>query len=248
MTGTSIKSILAIALLVGVATQANADIWLHVDKQAADIERATKALRTQVDHYRHTRFYGQLIGATARVKGKAIHVHNIARHSRSTKSLKSAVKHLSSAFNDAQDLFDRAEYYAASGDGQIRGNTAHVKKLLNQINDCIYYLQDDLRKLTPVKVVKKAYRAPTPVKYSARGKSRSAYSRVRQAGLQTRTCQEKLQQVSQQKQRRHLDWRRKLTDQLSLLVEGLIQAKQKMPSEIRMAFLFDPIQLSTIQP
>lgn len=176
MTGTSIKSILAIALLVGVATQANADIWLHVDKQAADIERATKALRTQVDHYRHTRFYGQLIGATARVKGKAIHVHNIARHSRSTKSLKSAVKHLSSAFNDAQDLFDRAEYYAASGDGQIRGNTAHVKKLLNQINDCIYYLQDDLRKLTPVKVVKKAYRAPTPVKYSARGKSRSAYS------------------------------------------------------------------------
>ena len=179
MTGTSIKSILAFALLVGVAAQANADIWVHVDKQAADIERATKALRKEVDHYRYTRFYGKLIGATAKLKGKAINVHNIARHSHSVKSLTNSVKYLDSAFHDVEDLFDRAEYYAANGDGRIGGNTAHVKRLLNQIEACIHNLQDDVRKLT--RVQKAHYRAPAPVKkYTAYNngysRNRSAYS------------------------------------------------------------------------
>lgn len=179
MTGTSIKSILAIALLVGVATQANADIWVHVDQQAADIERATKALRTEVDHYRNTKYYGKLISATAVLKGKAVHVHNVAYHSKSVKALKNAVKYLDIAFHDAEALFDRAELYAANGNGRIRGNTAHVKKLLNKIDACIHYLQDDLRKLTKVKTTQ--YRAAVPAKkYNAYkggySKSRAAYS------------------------------------------------------------------------
>ncbi len=144
MTGTSIKSILAFALLVGVASQANADIWGHIDRQANDIERATKLLRQEVDHYRHTRYFGQLIGATARLKGQAIRVHSIADHSQCPKALKYAVRDMERAFHDAEMYFDRAERGAAYGDGHVSGHTAHVKRLLNRIGDCIHNLQDDL--------------------------------------------------------------------------------------------------------
>jgi len=167
MTGTSIKTLLAFALLVGVASQANADTWAHVDRQAADIERATKQLRTEVDHYRHTRQYGQLIGATARLKGQAIHVHNIARYSHSTVALKAAVKELDRAFHDAEYLFDQVEENAAYGEGRIRGNTAHVKQLLNGIDGCIDYLRADLQSLTRAQRVRTQYR-PTPKVQSAK--------------------------------------------------------------------------------
>lgn len=161
MTGTSIKTILAFALLVGVASQANADIWNHIDQQASEIERATKKLRVQVDHYRHTRFYGQLIGATARLKGQAIHVHNIAHHSHCPIALKAAVRELDRAFHDAEDLFDRVELNAAYGDGRIRGNTRHVKQMLECIEDAVHHLQDDLRRLTRPQTTR--YRPPAPV-------------------------------------------------------------------------------------
>ena len=166
MTGTSIKTFLAFALLVGVASQANADIWAHIDRQANDIERATKNLRSEVDHYRNTRFYGQLIGATARLKGQAIRVHAIADHSQCPKALKYAVRDLDRAFCDAEKLFDRVEHSASYGDGYIRGNTAHVKSLLNRISTCINNLKSDLRILNRGHghvSQRPAYRPPTPV-------------------------------------------------------------------------------------
>lgn len=138
---------MAFALLVGVASQANADIWGHVDNQANAIERAAKTLRTEVDHYRHTRYYGQLIGATARLKGQAVHVHNIAHHSHCPIALKAAVKELDRAFHDAENLFDRVEHEASYGEGRIRGNTAHVKRLLNAIDGAIHHLRSDLAAL-----------------------------------------------------------------------------------------------------
>ena len=182
MVGTSIKSILAFALLMGIASQANADTWRHVDQQAKDIERATKQLRTEVSHYRKTRFYGQLIGATAKLKGKAIVVHNIADHSHNVKSLKLAIEHLERTFHDAEYLFDRAEANAVKGDGYIQGNTAHVKQLLNTIGACIHNLQRDLVLLNRAITTKKrvvTYRAPVKVNrysnsYGAYG-SRSSY-------------------------------------------------------------------------
>ncbi|QEG25211.1 hypothetical protein [Mariniblastus fucicola] len=169
MTGTSIKSILAFALLVGVASQANADIWDHIDQQAVDIERTAKRLRGEVDHYRHTRYYGQLIGATARLKGQAIHVHNIAHHSHNAIALKHAVKELDRAFHDTEELFDRVEHNAAYGDGHIRGNTSHVKQMLNGVESCIHHLQDDVRRLARIQTTRthQTYR-PAPHVYSHR--------------------------------------------------------------------------------
>ena len=180
MTGTSIKTLLAFALLVGVASQANADIWGHIDRQANDIERATKNLRTEVDHYRHTRFYGQLIGVTARLKGQAIRVHAIADHSHSTNALKYAVRDLDRAFCDAEELFDRVEHGAAYGDGYIRGNTSHVKVQLNAIRRCINNLKSDLRQLTRGPAIHTQYR-PTPKVHSANYGNRGYSDYGRQA-------------------------------------------------------------------
>jgi len=185
MIGTSIKSILAFTLLMGLASQASADTWRHVDQQANDIERASKLLRTEVNHYRKTRFYGKLIGATAKLKGKAIHVHNIADHSQNLKSLKLAIEQLERAFNDAEYLFDRAELSAAQGDGYISGNTAHVKQLLNNIGACIHQLQNDLIKLNrAIKTQKRveAYRPAT--NYYGGGYSQPSYrSAYRSSGF-----------------------------------------------------------------
>jgi len=183
MTGTSIKTILAFALLVGVATQANADIWNHVDRQAADIKCATSSLRKEVDHYRGTRYYGQLIGATARLKGQSIVVASIAAHSHCPKALKNAVRELDRAFHDAEFLFDSVEHDASYGDGHIRGNTAHVKRQLNRIGDCIDNLRDDLRQLTrPQRSINhNAYRPantrPSPTSYDRHRGGHNVYSR-----------------------------------------------------------------------
>lgn len=171
MTGTSIKTLLAFALLVGVASQANADIWRHVDQQAADIKCATSSLRKEVDHYRGTRYYGQLIGATARLKGQSIVVASIAAHSHCPKALKNAVRELDRAFHDAEFLFDSVEHDASYGDGYIRGNTAHVKRQLNRIGRCIDNLRSDLRQLTrPQPVINhNAYRPVNPRPYHPTG-------------------------------------------------------------------------------
>lgn len=156
----SIQTILAVTFLLGSCSLASADVWGHVDRQTNDIERAAKLLRTEVDHYRNTRYYGQLIGATDRLKGQAIHTHNIADHVQCPQALKIAVSELGRAFVDAEYLFDQAEQDAAYGSGRIRGNTAHVKQQLDRIGACIANLQSDLVQLNRAVVQPTAYRAP----------------------------------------------------------------------------------------
>ena len=90
------------------------------------------------------------------------------------------MRDLEKAFHDAEGLFDKVEHYAANGVGRVRGNTAHVKKMLNRIEDCIYNLQNDLVKLDRLQSARKpvnVYRPPvTPVKYrQAYDSGRSAY-------------------------------------------------------------------------
>lgn len=166
MTGTSIKSILAIALLVGVASQANADIWNHVGQQAVDIQRATKTLRAQVDHYRGGPGYGQLLGYTARLKAHATAVRNISLHSHSTSALRVEVRLLEQVFHETENTFDQAERDAAYGRGRVRGNTAHVKQLLIGIGDCIAYLRNDIEQLARLETrsYRKPYTAPQTVR------------------------------------------------------------------------------------
>ncbi len=185
MTGTSIKTILAIALLVGAASQATADTWDHIDQQAVEIQRATKKLRQATDHYRQAPHYGKLLGYTARLKAHATAARNISIHSHSLTALRNEVRLLDRVFHDAATAFDQAERDAAYGKGYIRGNTRHVKQLLVCIEDAIQYLQKDIELLTRT-VQRPVYTAPARPVYGKsydrgyRGKSpygRSGYKR-----------------------------------------------------------------------
>ena len=80
MTGNSIKTILAIALLVGVASQANANDWNHVDRMALQIQSKTRQLVTESNHYRYSRHYGELIQCTSRLSELSALTHHIARN------------------------------------------------------------------------------------------------------------------------------------------------------------------------
>jgi hypothetical protein len=148
MTGNSIKTILAFALLVGVASQANANERDHIDHLALKIQRKATILTTEVKNYRRTTRYGQLIGATYQLKGLATHLHTIAHFSGNLRQLRHDVNELDRVFHRVESLFDQVEHEAALGVECIRGNTAHVKALLNAIEDCIHHLQDDIATLS----------------------------------------------------------------------------------------------------
>jgi hypothetical protein len=148
MTGNSIKTILAIALLVGAASQANANDWHHIDQMALKVQRQTRLLVTEENHYRSSRHYGELLRCTNRLAAISAQVHDLALHGQCPRTLKTYVNEMDSMFHKVESLFDRIEHDAARGIGCVRGNTAHVKRLLNSIEECIYYLQDDLRYLT----------------------------------------------------------------------------------------------------
>ncbi len=176
MTGTSIKTLLAIALLVGAASQAHANTWHHVKTQAEDILAATKILRVETAHYRHTPYYGKLISVAAKLKANANSVNSIARYSHDAKALKYAVQRLDQTFLQAEQLIDQIECDAAYGKGIIPSSTAHIKQLLHQIHVCINYLHADVHKLAKLqhKVQQKVkYKAPAKVPhYSKQGYSK----------------------------------------------------------------------------
>lgn len=182
MTGNSIKTILAIALLVGAASQANANDWHHIDQMALKVQRQTRQLVTEERHYRSSRHYGELLRCTNRLAAISAQVHDLAHHAQCPRTLKTYVNEMDNMFHKVEDLFDHIEDDAARGIGCVRGNTAHVKRLLDSIEDCIHHLQDDLRYLTrasrAVRVQRTVYSnaglyGGSP--YSGRGYSRPAY-------------------------------------------------------------------------
>lgn len=148
MNGNSIKTFLAFALLVGVASQANANQRDHIDEMALIIQAKSTLLTTEVSHYRHTARYGQLIAGTHQLKALATHLHTIAHFSNNLNQLRHDVNELDRVFHRVENMFDQVERDASIGVGRIKGNTAHVKALLNAIEDCIHHLQDDIRTLS----------------------------------------------------------------------------------------------------
>ncbi len=159
MTGNSIKTILAFTLLVGVASQANANDWHHIDQMALKVQRQTRQLVTEERHYRSSRHYGELLRCTNRLAAISAQVHDLAHHAQCPRTLRNYVDGMDGMFHKVENLFDHIEDDAAHGFGRVRGNTAHVKQLLNSIEDCIHHLQDDLRFLTRASRVTRVQRA-----------------------------------------------------------------------------------------
>ena len=80
--------------------------------------------------------------------------------------LRADLRGLEHEFQLLEGLFDQIEYAASRGYGKVKGNTAHVKSLLNSIERNICDISDCVETLvTPV-----VYKKPV---YSAKNRSRN---------------------------------------------------------------------------
>ncbi|MFK8111603.1 MAG: hypothetical protein AB8B91_05360 [Rubripirellula sp.] len=158
------KTLAAIALLF-TATTASADTYHHIDQLALSIERQAKRLVSESRHYRHTPQYRELRDDSRDLARLADHLHDVAHDHGSLAHMESDLFELDAKFHHLESLFDCVERAASYGHGHVHGNTSHVRRLLNSIENDIHHLQEDLRTLrTPIcvqPIVKRqTYRPP----------------------------------------------------------------------------------------
>ena len=144
---TKLFSALTIAIVTLVASQANADIYDHIDRNALKIQQKSRLLFEETLHYRHTSEYRRLVIATNELTKLATHIHDVTHFEGNLLHLRSDLADMDRQFHDLEDLFDRIERRASYGHGHIDGNTAHVKDLLNCIEDSIHHIQEDVDQL-----------------------------------------------------------------------------------------------------
>ena len=145
------------AMLIAVsayASQANADVCKHIDEMAVLIQRQTRALQRETVHYRYTPQYRKLVVCVNELQRLATHIHEVTHFEGNLDHLKVDLRELDREFHQIENLFDRAEVEAARGCSRIRGNTAHVKRLLNAIENAIHHIQDDVDALIRRQVVR----------------------------------------------------------------------------------------------
>ena len=120
------------------APSASADTQRHLNHLAASIERQANALIGESRHYRHTPSYRAMLSESIKLRDTARHVRATTFCTKSFRHLEQDLRILNACFNNLEDLFDGTECNAAHGIGHIRGNTRHVKRMLN-------FLENDIR-------------------------------------------------------------------------------------------------------
>lgn len=160
-----ISNLLSKLLLVALAVVAvgltaetsSADEYSRINSQAVKIRNKTRLLLKETHHYRLTPNYKHLVADSAELRQLAELTREVARHHGDLDHLAANVAQMDQIFHHLEDLFDNTELLASQCQGSVKGHTAHVKRLLNSIEDCIHRMQDDLAVLRSVVVV------PTPV-------------------------------------------------------------------------------------
>ena len=144
----SVTACLAFLLVTfAIAGTSNADTYDHIDRMAIDIQRKARLLMRETVHYRNTPNYRQLLVETNKLYQLASHIHNVTHFAGQLRHLESDLRDLNRCFQRLERLFDATEYQAQYGHGRVRGCTAHVKQLLNAVEDCILNMQDDVATL-----------------------------------------------------------------------------------------------------
>ena len=164
----SIKHLLIAAFAVVAlgmsANTASANAYSHINSMAIKIRNKTKSLLRETEHYRYTPNYRHLVSDAAGLRQLAEHTREVARAKGDLDHLAADVAEMDQTFHHLENLFDATERSAAYNQGKIKGNTAHVKRLLDSIEDCIHHIQDDIATLRsqvytapPVVVQRSAY-------------------------------------------------------------------------------------------
>lgn len=146
---------LTTCLLMGIfAAQAMASGYNHINSLARKIHTKSKVLLKETKHYRATPNYGAMVREVAELDQLACHLRDIAKNEGDLDHLAYDIAEIDTKFHRIEYLFDTTELCASTyGRGFIKGHTAHVKKLLDSIEDAIHHIGKDiehLRAATPL--------------------------------------------------------------------------------------------------
>ena len=125
-------------------TQANANDYLRLKSDALTIERKANKMAKETKHYRATPQYAQLVCDVDQFISLSQNITDLVANGGSIGRIEAYVNELDATFLHVEGLFDAIEYNAANGIGVKRGNTAHVKRHLNVVEDCILRMQEDI--------------------------------------------------------------------------------------------------------
>ena len=140
------KVIAGACLIVStVSTTAMADMYQHIDRLACEVARQGELLVAETKHYRSTRDYRHLVNDAREICRLSNHIHVLAERRGSLVQLERDVRELGAKHHHIRGLFDAIEYRASRGQGRIRGNTAHVQRLLNAMDRDIRFLCEGIR-------------------------------------------------------------------------------------------------------
>ncbi len=149
---TLIAAVAVIALGVSAET-VSANEYNHINRMAVKIRNQTRTLLRETEHYRYTANYRHLVGDSAALRQLAEQTREIARAEGCLDTLAGYVVEMHETFHHLEDLFDNTELLAAHCHGSVKGHTAHVKRLLESIDECICHMQDDIAVLRAAIVI-----------------------------------------------------------------------------------------------
>ena len=144
------------------ASEAKADFWRHIQELALDIQLKSDRLMGETHHYVHTPNYHCMIRSVSKMRLRAVRVHVLSLQHGCLDEMSREVAGLDRMFHEVERLFNTTEIDASHGYGHVHGNTCHVKKWLNKIEDCIHHIRADIASL------RRPVRRP-PVKYGGYG-------------------------------------------------------------------------------
>lgn len=144
----NLTSKIAVALtLLGatsIVSTASANDYRRINREAQRIERKATLLTREVVHYEAMPQYCHLVEDLEEFVRLSQHITDLVRVSGDLRHIRADVNQLDRTFHHIEGLFDQIERQIARGRGVKYGNTAHVKRLLNNIEDCIHVMQEDV--------------------------------------------------------------------------------------------------------
>jgi hypothetical protein len=123
---------------------AAADEYHRINRAAVKIRNQTRSLLRETEHYVRTTNYRLLVSDTAEIRQQAEHIREIAYSGCDLEHLATEVAQMHRTFGHLENLFDNTELLASQCHGSVKGHTAHVKRLLESIDECICDMQADL--------------------------------------------------------------------------------------------------------
>jgi hypothetical protein len=141
---TIIAKLLSVSAMLAATSTLNANEYRHIESLAVQIQNKTRALVRETNHYRNTPNYCHMEEDTREMARLAQHIRDVAHNEGDLFHLQADLNDLDRVFHHVERLFDVTELDAAYGNGHVRGNTRHVKNLLNRIEDCIHEMREDV--------------------------------------------------------------------------------------------------------